>query len=186
MSTQVVDRPPVYEEAPASLDVAYDVIDGVCVERRMSIESGRVSRRVGRALDDHVLPAALGEVFPSEVGYKIFPEPHPLKLPDLSFIRSERLTPEVLAEIHFLIPPDIAVEVVSPSDNARAVDAKAEAWLRAGTRLVWVFYPDTHHVYVFRADGPRTILGDGDSLSGEDVLPGFLADVTSLFIPARK
>lgn len=180
MSTAVLDRPRLDEDSPPDPD-GYDFIDGVCVERRVSIESGWVGHNVGYALEYAVRPARLGRVFPADVGYKIFPEPHPLKFPDVSFVRRERLTPDLLSQTFFSIPPDLAVEVVSPSDIAQEIDGKAQAWLRAGTRLVWVFYPETHHVYVFRAAGPRVVLGDGDELSGDDVLPGFAFDVTRLF-----
>jgi Uma2 family endonuclease len=76
--------------------------------------------------------------------------------------------------------PDLAVEVLSPDDRPGEVLEKVGDWLNAGVRLVWVVDPRRNAARVYRSDGSETHLAAGDTLDGEDVLPGFscrLADV---------
>jgi Uma2 family endonuclease len=76
--------------------------------------------------------------------------------------------------------PDLAVEVLSPDDRPGAVLEKVGDWLNAWVRLVWVVDPLRGLARVYRADGTEALLATGDSLDGEDVLPGFscrLADI---------
>ena len=69
--------------------------------------------------------------------------------------------------------PDLAVEILSPSDRPGEVLEKVADWLRAGTRLVWVLDPNRAIAHVHRADGSITIVHTEGALDGEDVLPGF-------------
>jgi Uma2 family endonuclease len=80
--------------------------------------------------------------------------------------------------------PDLLIEVVSPNDLAWEVEAKVTEYLRAGVPLLWVFYPDTCTVWVYRASGQVTHLSVEDTLSGEEVLPGFTCPVAEVF-PAQ-
>jgi Uma2 family endonuclease len=77
--------------------------------------------------------------------------------------------------------PDLILEVVSPNDLAWEVDVKVTEYLQAGVPLVWVFYPDTRTVSVYRADGQAARLGMGETLRGAEVLPGFACLVADVF-----
>jgi Uma2 family endonuclease len=77
--------------------------------------------------------------------------------------------------------PDLVAEVVSPSDTFSSVAEKVEDWLKAGVRLVWVIDPATQTVRVYRTGQPTQVLREQDTLSGEDVLPGFACKVSELF-----
>ena len=62
--------------------------------------------------------------------------------------------------------------------------AKAQTYLAGGTRLVWIIWPQAHHIDIWRADhtdGPVTTLNTSDTLDGEDVVPGFSYPVASVF-----
>ena len=76
--------------------------------------------------------------------------------------------------------PDLAIEVVSPNDSAKALNRKVNQYLRSGARAVWVFYPDTRQVDVHAAHGVRK-LREGDVLEDRDLLPGFSAAVRRFF-----
>lgn len=76
--------------------------------------------------------------------------------------------------------PDLAAEVVSPGDTAAELLEKVADWLKAGARLVWVVDPIRVNARVHRADGSESLLGESDSLAGEDVLPGFTCAISSL------
>jgi Uma2 family endonuclease len=75
----------------------------------------------------------------------------------------------------------LAVEVVSPNDRVKEVNDKAKAWLDAGTTLVWVVWPDTRSVTVHRAGQKPATLREQDTITGEDVLPGFQCTVAEFF-----
>ncbi|MGH7645260.1 MAG: Uma2 family endonuclease, partial [Gemmatimonadales bacterium] len=78
------------------------------------------------------------------------------------------------------LAPDLAVEVLSPGDRPGELLAKVADWLNAGSRLVWVVDPERRHAVVYRADGTETLVGADDSLSGEDVVPGFSCPLASI------
>jgi len=79
------------------------------------------------------------------------------------------------------VVPDLIVEIVSPSDRAGAVQQKTDEWLRAGARLVWTVYPETRTVVAQTSDATQAYR-EGDTLTGEPVLPGFAAPVAALFV----
>jgi Uma2 family endonuclease len=121
-------------------------------------------------------------VFDSNASYQAFPhEPRRVRYPDLSFIRRERVPVERMDRGHCRVAPDLAVEVVSPNDMAPEIDARVKDYLRAGTPLVWVVYPDTRSVDIFRGDGTGGWRLDDQELTGDDVLPGFACKVAELF-----
>ena len=79
------------------------------------------------------------------------------------------------------MPPDLAIEVVSPSDTARDVAAKMERYRRANVPLVWWVYPDRRAVAVYQNGQLVTELGEGDELDGGNVLPGFRLPIAEIF-----
>lgn len=90
---------------------------------------------------------------------------------------------QALSEGHVVIPPDLAVEVVSPNDYADNIDTKIEELQEAGVPLIWVVHPANRTVAVHRKDAKGSILRDTDDLDGEAVLPGFTCRVAELFQP---
>jgi Uma2 family endonuclease len=87
------------------------------------------------------------------------------------------------SEGYVTIPPDLAVEVTSPSDEVYELEEKVEEYLRAGVRLIWVIHPEVRVIQVIRGDGSGHRLRSSDELSGEDVVPGFRCPVASVFPP---
>ena len=98
---------------------------------------------------------------------------------DIAFVSSERW-PEALPRKPFLIGPDLAVEIISPSNKADDIEKKVQQLLNAGTSLVWIVYPDLRTVTVHTMDGATT-LAETDTLSGGDILPGFEVRVSDIF-----
>ena len=165
----------------------FELVDGQLVEREMGLLSGIVGAQVVRLIGNYALERSLGWPVNSEVGYQCFPwTPEKVRRPDASFISGERLSAEQLDVGFVRIPPDLAIEVVSPSDLFAEVVQKAEEYLRAHVRLVWVVDPGTRTVYVYRADNTLSRLQEEDELSGEDVLPGFRCRVADLFPPRAE
>ena len=79
------------------------------------------------------------------------------------------------------IPPDLVVEVTSPSDVAAEVQEKIEMWLKAGVRMVIQAYPQTRSVAVYRSASEVRLLGPDDTFDGADVVPGFRCLVRDFF-----
>jgi Uma2 family endonuclease len=77
--------------------------------------------------------------------------------------------------------PDLAVEVVSPSDRTGEIYEKVGSWLSAGTREVWIVNPRSETVTTHASDGTVKVLGPHDTLDGGDVLPGFSHRVADIF-----
>ena len=79
------------------------------------------------------------------------------------------------------LAPDLAVEVLSPSDRMADAMSKITMYLQAGVRLVWLVDPASLTVTVFRQDAAPKSFGAGESLDGGDVLPGFSVPVAEIF-----
>jgi Uma2 family endonuclease len=79
------------------------------------------------------------------------------------------------------VAPDLAVEVVSPTDIQYRVVEKAFAYLNAGTRLVWIIEPVGKAVTVYRSETDIKLLTRKDTLDGEDIVEGFSCQVSQLF-----
>ena len=77
--------------------------------------------------------------------------------------------------------PDIAVEVISPSDSASHLQKKVGEYLDAGSHAVWVVYPDTREVHVFGPTGAVRVLKGADTLEIPDLLPGLSIPLAAIF-----
>lgn len=141
---------------------------------------GGNSSRIDYALRGHAELEGLGFVFVSEVGFILSRDPDVVRAPDVSFVLAERL-PDGEPDGFIPFAPDIAVEVVSPSDRQSDVQAKVVEYLDAGTRLVVVVEPKSRTVTVYAADGTARVLREGDTLDGGDVLPGFRLPLARIF-----
>jgi Uma2 family endonuclease len=160
----------------------FELVDGQLVEKEMGFHSGRVGGRLYRFLDTFCEANGLGWVLPSDVGYQCFhDDPQKVRKPDVSFIDARRLAPEDEPQGHCRIAPDLAVEVVSPNDIFYDVSQKAQEYLQAGVRLVWIVDPATRTVWVQRPNESGAILRPADDLTGDNVVPGFRCKVEDLF-----
>ncbi|MBX3063238.1 MAG: Uma2 family endonuclease [Anaerolineae bacterium] len=99
--------------------------------------------------------------------------------PDVAVILKSR-QPQFPREGFNPIPPDLVVEVVSPSDKAADVHNKVQIYLRNGVKIVWVAYSDSRTVAVHTPAGSRTLTAE-DTLDGGEVLPGFALKVKDVF-----
>jgi Uma2 family endonuclease len=114
-------------------------------------------------------------------GFHIAHAPDTVLAPDVAFIRKGRFPPDDSNDGYFPGAPDLAVEVLSPSDSASEIMEKIDEWLTAGTRLVWVVDPAKKSVGVYAPDHQPRILKSNDQLDGDEVLPGFSLAVAKIF-----
>ena len=145
-----------------------------------SYKSGRVAYRLGSRLavfiDDHDLGAYTGE----GAGLRLAANPDTVRAPDFAFVRRDRLVDT--GRGYFPGAPDLAVEVLSPSDRYAAVARKVRQYLATGVRLVWVIDPEERTVTIHRANGDVEILGEDGVLDGEDVVPGFRLPLSAIWV----
>jgi Uma2 family endonuclease len=114
--------------------------------------------------------------------YQLFADqPRHWRKPDVSFVRFGRLPDDKIPTGRMHLAPDLAVEVISPTEKAEDVETKLDEYLRAGVRLVWVLYIPTKNVWAYKLDGTAKLYRATDTLPGEDVLPGFAVPVAELF-----
>jgi Uma2 family endonuclease len=160
----------------------YELVDGELVERNVGQLTSWIGGEIHGRLREHCRGNAHGWVFPADTSYQCFPDaPLKVRRPDTSFIRKGRLPGEMPYEGHCLIAPDLAVEVVSPNDLAEHVEFKVQEYLSAGVRLVWVVYPESRTVHIFRQDGTLAAVRADGELDGEDVIPGFRCRAALIF-----
>jgi Uma2 family endonuclease len=133
-----------------------------------------------RLIETYSREHRLGVAFTDGLGYIIAHDSDIVRIPDVSLVSRGRLPREGIVRSFCPVPPDLAVEIVSPTDRFSDVQAKVREYLAAGTRLVWVVWPEGRSVIVHRADGVAE-LGSEGVLSGGDVLPGFEVRVGQLF-----
>jgi Uma2 family endonuclease len=160
----------------------YELIRGEL--RRMApagMEHGEIGMNVGISLGNWVLPRGLGRVYNADTGYFLSHTPETVVAPDASFVRADRLPPRAERKGYSAVVPDLAVEIVSPSDTRPEVDEKVALYMAAGVPLLWVAYPKRRVVRVHRPGQEPVELGEGEVLDGEDVLPGFRLPVVDVF-----
>ena len=141
-----------------------------------SMEHGEICSNVILHLSLHVFAHQLGRLYTAGTTFRVGDR---VVKPDVAFVSTDRL-PEN-RDKGSPIPPELAVEVVSPSDKQYDVTEKAFAYLKAGTRLVWVIEPVAKTVMVYRSETDFTLLTYEDTLTGEDVVEGFTCPVAQLF-----
>jgi Uma2 family endonuclease len=145
-------------------------------------EHGITVVRLTAPLYQHVEAHRLGFVFGAESGFLIRRDPDTVRAPDIAFVHRDRLPATGIARAFWPNAPDLAVEVMSPGDTVFEVDEKVHDWLGAGTAMVWVVNPRQRTVTVYRPGSNPTILTAGDTLDGQDVIPGFRQRVADVFV----
>ena len=123
----------------------------------------------------------LGEVFDSSTGYKLPNKAN--RSPDVSWIKQERWDSLTCEQREKFIPlaPDFALELVSPSDTLVNYEAKMREYLDNGVKLGWLINPEAKQVEIYRLGQDIDLLLSPQSISGEDILPGFVLDLTDIF-----
>lgn len=142
---------------------------------------GKIISKLNALLASFVETRDLGIVFGAETGFLLASNPDTVRAPDVSFVSKQNIPQEEPQEAFWPGAPDLAVEVLSPSDRTGEVDEKIEAWLSAGCAVVWVVDPKLRTVAIYRPDQNAEVRSAGQVLSGEPMLPGFSCAIEELF-----
>lgn len=160
----------------------YELVDGHLVEPNVSTLSNWVEGRLYLQVGSFVESKGLGLSFTSSSMYRCFPHrPNLIRKPDISIIRQVRFSAADISGSYLKTAPDLAVEIVSPNDEAEDLEIKIGDYRKAGVRLIWIIFPIARTARVHRLDGTIVGVEESDDLDGEDVLPGFRCRLGDLF-----
>jgi Uma2 family endonuclease len=169
-------------DLPTGMGKRYELVAG---ELRVMSPSGwrhgKIVSRFNAILASFVEQHGLGIVFGAETGFLLTSNPDTVRAPDVSFVSKQNLPKEEPQEAFWPGAPDLAIEVLSPSDRTGEVDEKIEAWLAAGCAAVWIIDPKLKTVAIYRSDRNAEVRSGGQILSGDPLLPGFSCAVDELF-----
>jgi Uma2 family endonuclease len=148
-------------------------------------EHGCIAMNFSEPLSAFVRTQNLGVVSVAEPGFLLTTDPDTVRAPDVAFVSRERVASLLKPTGFFPEAPDLAVDVISPSDTYSEVEEKVEAWLDAGCRMVVVVNPRSRTLKVYRTRTEIHVLTDDDSFDGGEVVPGFRLPVGRIF-PQRR
>ena len=159
----------------------YYLIDGeLCIKMAPSELHGDIATRIAAYLFLYVEEEHLGRVG-VEVGFHPPDNRKCVLLPDVSFISEARMSRRARST-YVPYMPDLAVEIISPSQSLAQVRRKAETYLRHGTELVWLIDPEARTAEVWRQGTEQRDSIDAEgALSGGAILPGFSLPLKRLF-----
>jgi Uma2 family endonuclease len=161
----------------------YEVVNGELVmSPKNNFQHEQICARLFNALYVFNEARRLGVVLGSGTGFWM--HNRNCRAPDLSFISKARLrehgfTPTTRR--FFPAAPDLAVEVLSPSNTRQEIEERLRDFFASGTRLAWVIDPDAESVEVCRTLTQRRLVGSGAALEGEALLPAFTYPIADLF-----
>lgn len=166
----------------ATQDIAFlgGISQSEIEEEMASAEHGYIGANLIEYLAPYVRQTKLGKICTAQTSFKVVGIPA-TRQPDVAFIVKNRLPANPREELK--ISPDLAVEIVSPTDRTFDILAKVEQYLKSGVPLIWVIVPFSQTVEIYRlATGlvPQ-VIGINGELDGEDVIPGFKLGVSLLF-----
>lgn len=161
---------------PENTDKMFEYIGGEIVEVVANNYSSEVAALILMFVSVFVRQNHLGRVTGADGGYRVSGERY---IPDVAFI-SKAKQPEPSREAYNPNPPDLAVEVLSPSNDADEMRIKLVNYLRAGT-TVWIVNGDKKQVQVYSPGAAPLTLGIHDAIDGGTVLPGFALPVKDIF-----
>jgi Uma2 family endonuclease len=162
-----------------------ELIDGILVEKVMGYRESVLALFIARVLGNWVAPRRLG-VLAGEAGMMRLARGL-VRIPDVSFVSWKRLPGGHVPEEPIPdLTPDLAVEVLSPSNTDAEMATKLHNYFAAGVRLVWYVDPRTRTVDIYTALDRSTRLTEDRTLDGGDVLPGFALSLRELFAELDK
>lgn len=181
LTEQLFTADDVWEMAQDN-DKHFELIEGIIFRMAPTgFLHGTTTNELARVFSNHIKEHKLGTVTAAETGYRL--SDNTVIAPDIAFIRADRV-PKEPVEGYLPFAPDLAVEVMSPSNNASEMSRKIDLLMQHGTQLIWIVHPTTKAIDVYSADGDIvkvSFLKLADTLTGGVVLPDFTLKLSELF-----
>lgn len=166
---------------PENADRLFEYIGGEVCEVVSNPRSSAIALRIAYFINAYLIQHPIGHTTGADGGYMVAGERY---IPDVGYISKAR-QPRLAEEGYNPEPPELAVEVLSPSNDPDLMRIKTANFLAVGT-IVWIVNPATQIVEVYAPGQPVQRLGMDDTLSGETVLPGFALAVSDVFPPENN
>ncbi|MGQ0815176.1 MAG: Uma2 family endonuclease [Gemmatimonadota bacterium] len=167
-----------YEKLPSDPQYRDELSRGRLIrEPRPGARHGRVAFEIASALREFVRAHELGSV-EMECGFLLNVSDNIVRGPDAAFIARDRL-PKKVPVGFWPFAPDLAIEVVSPSNTTSEIESKVLEYLDAGTRMVWVIDPETRVARVYEGNEAR-IIREHEALSAGEIVPGFSIGLSAI------
>ena len=158
----------------------YELCEGELIQMSLpKLRHTQTAKKFERELTRAGEDTGIGEVY-VEAGFLLVENPPTLRGPDVAFVRKSRVQ-EANPDGWFSGAPDLAVEVVSPSESADDLRRKIEQYLGAGATAVWVAYSSPNQVHVYKRGAGPTILSGDEILDEPDLFPGWSTPIDRLF-----
>lgn len=157
-----------------------ELIDGTLVEKPMGMPESWLANTLTYFTESHLTTLNLG--FTAGEGGMLRLSNRNVRIPDFSFFRWERFPDRKRPKGQIPeITPDLAVEILSPSNTRREMEIKRHEYFKSGAQIVWEVEPETKIVRVYSGPETCTTIDENGTLSGGDVLPGFTLSVKAWF-----
>ena len=157
-----------------------ELVDGVLVEKPMGYYEAHLAAVLIILMGPYVMEHDLGILLAPDGLTQ--PEPGQVRAPDVSFFSWDRFLDRLLPAGAILrMAPDLAIEILSPSNTKKEMLRKRRENFAGGTRLEWEIDPKTRTARVYTSPTKSTLLRENQSLDGGDVLPGFKLSIRTFF-----
>ena len=158
----------------------YELVDGELVDMDGAPIHGMVTGHLHLLLGNHIIATGLPLVVGVSTGFQM--SPYTLRFPDVHVTTWERMAAYDADAGGFpRFAPDVAIEVVSPSNTPAALARKTGEYFANGASAVWIANPANRTMAIRRPGAPEQVFGPGDTLSGEPEIPGFACPVADIF-----
>jgi Uma2 family endonuclease len=156
-----------------------ELLDGILVEKTVGVYESYLALQIAFLLTDYVRQYDLGVVLGTDGMMRLWPGR--VRIPDASFISWDRLLNKQVPRIPMIESgPNLAVEVISPSNTDREMREKLADYFASNVLLVWYIYPTKREVHVYTTPEKVTVLNVDETLDGGSVLPGFRLELLKL------
>ena len=164
--------------------VLCEVVDGVLVEKTMGWKESVIAIYLARLIGNFIAGKRLGIVLGADG--QVRTTGRQVRMPDVAFIRWERIPPEADDQNVCPVTPDLAVEVLSAGNTAKEIERKLDEYFSGGAQLAWIVDPRQRIVEVYTARQEPVVLTDSETLDAALVLPGFRVSIAELLDSAER
>ncbi|MDZ4767328.1 MAG: Uma2 family endonuclease [Chloroflexota bacterium] len=164
-------------DLPENKGRLFELIDGEIIEKMGGFTPSNMAGWLVTFINNYLMKNPIGFTTVTDGSYILSDDHAPM--PDVGYISKVRMPQRPAREVEGA--PDLAIDVKSPNDSKRELRKKAETYLRFGTKMVWLVFPEAQTIEVYLPGKDVIELGIADTLDGGDVLPSFTIAVKDIF-----
>lgn len=159
-------------------DLDYELVDGVKEVKMAGAKHGEICAQLTGELFGYLKANKVGKLYSSNTTFQIGANE---RMPDIAFVSAARIPEEGAPASKLDIPPDLAVEVISPNDVWDKVTDKVRDYFAAGVQQVWLVSQLQQQVFVYDSPTQIRVFTAAEDLTSEQLLPGFRCRIAELF-----